>query len=284
MTIQTESHGSSVRAANVGFASAPMRPQRALSRAAGLWFLLACVGQLAFVYFILGFYGSRTLVGDFAGWDDKPLIEGYVAGDLLGNLMFIAHVLLAAVITAGGLWQLVPALRRRWPAVHRWNGRLFILIAYVMALGGLWLTWGRGTHLSLESAWAITLNGLLIIGFATLAWRRAMAREIDAHRRWALRTFMVVNGVWFLRVGMMAWVLINQGPAGMNATMSGPANIAINFGCYLIPLAVLELYFLASRSDDGLVRRVAIGMIGLAVIVTGIGIFGTIALMWGPHL
>ena len=79
------------------------------------WFVAAVVGQAAFIVFILAFYGLRTATGNFAGWNDKPLIDGYVAGDDLGNLVFIAHVLMAAVVTLGGLMQLWPALRHRLP-------------------------------------------------------------------------------------------------------------------------------------------------------------------------
>ncbi len=38
-----------------------------------------------------------------------------------------------------------------------------------------------------------------------MALRYALARNIDAHKRWAVRTFIVVSGVWFFRVGLMLW-------------------------------------------------------------------------------
>ncbi len=40
---------------------------------------------------------------------------------------------------------------------------------------------------------------------AAMALHYALARNIDAHKRWALRTFIVVSGVWFFRVGLMLW-------------------------------------------------------------------------------
>ncbi|MEE4109048.1 MAG: hypothetical protein V2I24_06855, partial [Halieaceae bacterium] len=45
-----------------------------LRRSALAWFAMAAVGQLAFVYFIVAYYGTRTAAGNYAGWDDKPLI------------------------------------------------------------------------------------------------------------------------------------------------------------------------------------------------------------------
>ncbi|MEM6544813.1 MAG: DUF2306 domain-containing protein [Pseudomonadota bacterium] len=259
-------------------------PHPILSKSVRSWFAVAMLGQLAFVGFIALFYGLRTARGEFQAWDDKPLIEGYTAGDLLGNLVFITHVLTAAVITLGGLHQLLPALRNRWPISHRIVGRVFVATAYFMAFSGLWLSWIRGTMLSTVSAFATTGNALLILWFVTAAWFFAMRGSIAVHRQWALRAFVVVNGVWFFRIGIMAWILINQGPVGMDKTLSGPADIAISFGSYLLPLALLELYFLGQRSLRRHTRGLASAGLLAGTAITAIGVFGAVAFMWAPHL
>ncbi len=262
----------------------PVAGQGVLRLSGVVWFAAAAIGQLAFVYFIIAHYGSHTVTGNFPRWNDKPIIDGYIAGDGPGNAMFAAHVLLAAVVTFGGLLQLIPHLRARFPRLHRWNGRVFIVIAVFLALGGIWLTWIRGTHLSIISGVAITINGVLILTFAAVAWRLAAARRFDDHRRWAMRTFLVVNGVWFLRVGIMAWAILNQGPVGMNRTLSGPADIMLVFGCYLIPLAVLELYFAAQRSTKSQWKIAGALLVFLMTGIMAVGIFGTIAVMWWAYL
>lgn len=248
-----------------------------------LWFAVAAIGQTAFIGFILAYYGVRTATGNLAGWNDKPLIDGYVAGDDLGNIVFAAHVLLASVLTLCGLMQLVPAIRARWPRLHRWTGRTFLVISVFMALSGVWLVVVRGTYLSMISAVAILINAVLILIFAAFAWRAALKRRFDQHRVWAMRTFMVVSGVWFLRVGLMGWVVLNRGPAGLTDTLSGPVDIVMVFGSYLIPLAVLELYFAAQRGG-AVLKAVAAGVVGGAAVYTAAGVFGTVAFMWGPYL
>ena len=257
---------------------------RTLRWAGAVWFLVAAFGQAAFIWFILAFYGARTAAGDLAGWNDKPLIDGYIAGDHAGNFVFAAHVLLASVVTFAGLMQLVPPLRRRFPGWHRWTGRTFLVIACLMALSGVWLAVVRGTYLSAISAIAILINALLILVFAGLAWRHAVKRRFERHRVWAMRTFMVVSGVWFLRVGLMGWVVINQGPVGMTDDMSGPADIVLTFGSYLIPLALLELYFRAGRADGAILKAFTAALVFAAAAFTAVGVFGTIAFMWGPYL
>ena len=258
--------------------------QGLLRRSGVAWFLVAAAGQAAFIWMIIAHYGRKTLAGDPAGWNDKPIIKGYVPGDRAGNVMFAVHVLLAAVVTLGGLLQLVPAIRRRAPMVHRWNGRLFFVIAYVMAVGGLWLTWVRHTYLSLISAISVSVNGALILICVTLAWRMAVAGKFDAHRRWAMRAFLVVNGVWFLRVAIMAWVLMTGGGLGMNRTLSGPADVVLQFGSYLVPLAVLEAYLQAERRAGAPVTRLVIGLMLVMTLLTGVGIVGAVIFMWGPFM
>jgi hypothetical protein len=240
------------------------------------------VGQLLFLCFILLFYYRTTLGGDFAGWNAKPLITGHVPGDTAGNGQFAIHVLTAGVMTLAGLVQLVPAVRARWPRLHRWSGRLFLTAALLLSLGGLWLTWGRGSYLTLTGAVAISLDALLIIGFGTLAWRAARRRDFAAHRRWALRTFMAASAVWFMRVGYMAWG-IGTGGAGIGPRMNGPFDLVWAFGTYLLPLAVLEIYLRAERGGAA-TRRAAEALlwVGAALILAGSA--SAWMLMWGPHV
>ena len=255
-----------------------------LLRQSGLiWYLTAAIGQLAFIWMIIAHYGRKTMSGNYAGWNDKPIIKGYVEGDLMGNVMFAAHVLLAVVVTLGGLIQLIPMIRSRFPALHRWNGRLFLVIAFVMALGGLWLTWARATYFTVLQAIPVSIDGVLILLFGTIALRLATKRDIDAHRRWAMRTFMVVNAVWFLRVEIMGWAVLTHG-WGLTETLSGPVDIALQFGCYLIPLAVLELYFMAQRSQKAVIKWMVSVLVLVLTALMAVGIFGAIAFMWGPYM
>jgi len=87
-----------------------------------------------------------------------------------------------------------------------------------------------------------------------------------------------------MRIGMMAWMILAQGRPGMNQTMSGPVDIVIGFGCYLIPLAIYELYWRAKRSKSKGIKTLAISLVSVGTFITAIGVFGTTAFMWLPHL
>lgn len=258
-------------------------PPRALSLAASAWFIAAALGQWAFIAFILAFFTPRTLSGDFLALNAKPHITGWVPGDTLGNTQFLTHVFVAAVVTFAGLLQLVPALRRRWPALHRWNGRLFMVTALVATLTGFYLTLVRGSQLGLGSTISISLNGLLTLVFVGLAWRSAWTRDFASHRRHALRAWLLVNGVWFLRIGIMLAGL-TLAPLGIRMSYDSALFVGVSFMSWMLPLAVVELYLRAERSGHAGFQYGVAGLLGLLTLATLAGGAAAAAFMWWPRL
>jgi len=264
---------------------AGMRADAVLQTAARLWFVSALVGQWTFLYYIARFYDAATLRGDFAAWSKNPfLLKGYVAGDPVGNLAFAAHVLLAAVVTFAGALQLLPQVRARWIGIHRWNGRVFLVVAIAAATSGLLMIWVRGSRANLVAGLATSLDAALIIAFALVAWSAARARDIRTHRRWALRTWIVANGVWFQRVGIFSWTTANHAAIGMTRQFDGWFDLGWAFGCYLLPLAVLEIYL---RVQDRAGASVRYAMAAALVFLTALVAFGSYAaytFVWAPFL
>src|SRR5260221_5490072 len=249
----------------------------ALKRAVWFWYLVAVIGQWAFVFYIVAVYGPSTFAGNFQAWNKNPIFRmGYVAGDIAGNLAFGAHTLLAAVITFGGGLQLIPQIRARAISVHRWIGRVLVVALLGLSVSGVYMKTVRGARGSAVEAASTILNALLIITFAVLAWRAARSHEIPTHRRWALRTYLVANAQWFRQVGVLAWIIVNLGrPVGITEDFEGPFMYFWDFGCYLLPLAVLELY-LRVQERPGPRRRLAMAsalvvfslLMGLGTLVT----------------
>jgi hypothetical membrane protein len=58
----------------------------------------------------------------------------------------------------------------------------------------------------------------------------------------------------------------------------------LTFGSYLIPLALLEIYFAASRTTNPVAKVFVALLIVAAAAYTAIGVFGTVAFMWAPYL
>jgi hypothetical protein len=194
------------------------------------------------------------------------------------------HLLAAVFIVLGGAIQLIPGVRRRAPAVHRWNGRVYMLSAFAVSLAGLYMLWVRGSLSDLTQRLGLSLNAVLIMVCAALALRSAIGRDFETHRRWALRLFLVVSGVWFFRVALSLSFLLFRGPVGFDPrTLQGPFITFLAYASYLIPLAVLELYLRAQRSG----AKGRLTMAALLVVLTvamGAGIFAATMGFWVPRI
>jgi len=260
------------------------RAKSTLQAAVTGWFVVAGLGQLMFVAYLFGFYGRTAVLGRFEAWN-QVFQRAHVAGDTGHNAVVAMHLAFAALITVGGLLQLITGVRRWFPRFHRWNGRAYLVSAFVMGLGGLAMVW-TGTNVGdISQQIAISINAVLIMLCAVMVLRHALARRFALHRRWALRLFLVVSGVWFFRIGLALWIMVNQGPAGFDPdTFTGPALTVIAFAQYLLPLAMLQLYF-HTQDRAGSRGRMAMGA-GLfaSTLFTAAGIVAASMMLWLPHL
>jgi len=255
----------------------------ALKGSAVSWFAVALIGQFLFALYILGFYGGAALAANWQAWNDR-LINGFVDGDAAGNAALVSHMALALIMNVAGPLQFVPAVRKRAPAFHRWTGRIYIVTAFVISVGALYMVNARPGLGAFNSA-AIQIDALLIMVFAGLTLRFALARKFALHHRWALRTFMVVSGVWFMRVGYTVLGIVFQGDIpGVTSDLNGPTDMILGYASYLLPLAMLELYFFATERKSATLKFATAGLVGTAAIVTAAGVIGLTVFSWLPRV
>lgn len=258
---------------------------RALGLSAAAWFVALVAGLWAFGIYIVGLYGVGAATGNWARWNKVlPTGHGYTPGDAAGNLALGVHLLLAVFVTFLGATQLVPAIRQRAPGFHRWNGRVFIAVAFAIAGSGLFIAFTRGVVAGPYMAIGNSLDALLLMACAALALRFALQRRFDVHRRWALRAFVLMLGVFFYRLGMMLWFVANQGPVGHTDAFDGPFDIFLAFAHFLLPLAILELYLLARDRGGAGAKLAMAGGLGIAALATAAGGFFALMGLWLPRL
>ncbi len=256
---------------------------KVLGTSVGLLFITILLGQWIFVSYLIVAYISPGLEGDFNAWN-AHMPKGYVEGQTMSNVATITHVSLAVIIMGLGPLQLLPLIRKHAPRFHRWNGRVYMTTAVISSVVGLYMIATRGVIGGTAQYIGITLDAILIILFSCMTLRLAIKRDIKAHRRWALRLFMVVSAVWFYRVGLMFWLAINGGPVGINLeTFEGPFVNFIAFAQYLIPLAILELYFFSENQSGQLKKYLMAGLLVLAAAVVSFGVFAATNGMWFPE-
>lgn len=257
---------------------------KALNGTVKSWVAVALIGQWLFASYIFMLYAMPALAGSPELVSKLSPVTGMkkdIGGDL--NVLF-AHILPAIIMALSGLLQLFPAIRQHFPSFHRWNGRLFFVLGVTGAFTGMYLTWVAGLRLSDTGALGISLNGMLIPVFIALAWYTAVTKRFAAHQRFAIHSFILVNGVWFFRLYLMGWYVVNQGPNGNTQHLDGPADIALSFLCYLVPMLLAELVFYAKGSRHaGIKWSVALfALAGLVLTVIGVGAAGM--MMWWPRI
>ncbi|MEM6639707.1 MAG: DUF2306 domain-containing protein [Pseudomonadota bacterium] len=258
--------------------------RKAVDLTARIWFGVAAIGHLMFTLYIVSVFYPPIAQRGMSGLKGMHLPSGFVEGDFIGNLAAVCHVLLAALVIAGGPLQLMPAIRQRFPRFHRYLGRSYVAAAVLSASGGLYMTWSRPPIGDVISQLGITGDGVLILVFSAFAVRSAMARNFAVHRRWAMRLFLVVSAVWFFRIGLMAWGMLTGGAGIDFETFTGPFLYFLGFGQYLVPLAMLEWYFCCQRSTSTGMHLMFAGTMTFWIGITVIGVFAATMGMWLPRM
>jgi hypothetical protein len=197
----------------------------------------------------------------------------------MGNTAVAVHLVLAVIIMAGGPLQFIPWIRQHAPAFHRLNGRSYGLTVVLTSIAGLYMVWSRPEPVRIVQNVGVTLDALLIMIFAALAVRYAIARDLAAHRRWALRLFMVVSATWFFRVGFIQWLLYDRAAAGFDPFLN-----VLAYADYLLPLALLELYLRAKARGNVTERFALASVLFVLTAVMAAGIAVAAMTVWLPRI
>ncbi|MBX2844445.1 MAG: DUF2306 domain-containing protein [Flammeovirgaceae bacterium] len=261
-----------------------LRSIQFLKTSVNIWFVLVVLGQFIFSLYILGLYGVSGIAGDFERWNSAAP-HGYIQKDFLGNLFFGLHVLLAAVITIGGPLQLMKKVRNNFPKFHRINGRIYVFSAFLIGIAGFYLTWVRGSVGGLIGSVFISINGVLIFICAFYTIKKAINHQFTEHRRWAIRLFLAMSGVWFFRVFLMLWLTIHQAPVGFDMdTFQGPALNMLYIFSYILPFVSAEFYFRIKDSPKTISKLVLSIFLLLLTSCIVVGTFSATMGMWFPRL
>lgn len=214
------------------------------------WFSAALFGL-----YILAHYGGAVRFGTPERWNET-LPRLYEAATPLTTMAIGAHFATGSILLLLGPVQLIGALRRNVPALHRWLGRLYVLSAGVAGIGGLAFILGKGTVGGTPMNLGFGLYGMLMVLAAAETYRHARARRIEAHRGWAIRLFALAIGSWLYRMEYGFWFLV-AGRVGHAGDFSGWFDMVMAFFFYLPNLAVAEAFIRARRTPRPAARNAA---------------------------
>lgn len=243
---------------------------KGINHLAALWLGIAIAGQLAFFAYITMFYVFTALTGNIAQWNNNPLLMQPPVDTPSNTLAFGIHAIGAAYIALMGGIQLLSPVRKRFPTFHRYNGRVFLATVVALTATGFYLVWVRGPRPETLSELATSVNGVLILSFAFFTLRYAVARQLQQHNEWAIRLYLVANAQWFLRIGGFGYFLSMQA-LGIPIEFDGWFFQFWVWGCFLVPLALNELYLRARDTENTFLKRATIGGFALSILFTVIG-------------
>jgi hypothetical protein len=242
------------------------------------WFVTALFGQWFFFYYIMGFYGDSVINDNMEYLNvvfERFGVSPYRPGDFSGNLAFVAHAIGAGIVAFGGALQLIPKVRNTFPKFHKINGYVYLTTVFLLAVSGFYLVWIRDTDPIGVPEIGTTINGFLILAFAYLTVRLAIKKDIANHRKWALRLFFVSNAQWILRVGTFSY-LVTGNMLGMNPAFGDPFFYMWTFGCYVLPLLTLQMYFYAKETGSNRVKYATSGLLFVITLLMIMGMVGYI--------
>ncbi|GAB2778120.1 DUF2306 domain-containing protein [Rhabdobacter roseus] len=236
-----------------------------------------------FGLYILAFYAAALYEGNMDRWN-QVLPRLYEQNSAAATSGIGLHFAMGGIILILGSLQLIECVRQRFPALHRWVGRLYVVSAVLAAVGGLVFIALKGTIGGLVMNVGFSLYGLLMLIAGVETYRHAVARRLDRHRAWALRLYALAIGSWLYRMDYGFWIMLTDG-LGHTKGFSGPFDHIMAFFFYLPNLLVAELFIRARSYQAPPALRLLASVVLLGA--TGFLLVGTYYFTlyyWGPAI
>ena len=251
----------------------------ALAAAVGVSWISAAI----FGAYILAFYGGAIPANAMGAWNSSlpRLYEAHTVGATISIGMHFAG---GGILLLLGPLQLIEPLRRRWPAVHRWIGRLYALAAALAGIGGLAFIVMKGTIGGMPMNIGFAGYGALVVLAAVQTYRYGRARDLETHRAWAIRLYALAIGSWLYRMDYGLWAIVGH-LAGHTRTFSGWFDAVMAFFFYIPNLGIAELVIRSKQRPlrSGLRIATAIALVIATLFIATATVYFTI-LGWGPGI
>lgn len=121
---------------------------------------------------------------------NPPQAPGFDAGFAQYPLLTLVHIIPGALFMLLGPLQFVRRLRTQYLTVHRWSGRVFVAMGFVIGITALIMSFLMSIGGANESA-ATTLFAILFLFALSKAFLHIRRREIAQHREWMIRAFAI---------------------------------------------------------------------------------------------
>ncbi len=222
---------------------------------------VAWISAAIFGLYIVAYYLGAAYQGAPDQWNAK-LPRLYDPDGVVGTIGIGAHFATGAIVLLLGPVQLIGAVRRRAPRLHRWIGRIYASAALLTGLGGLSFTrrndWRGADEPRL---WFVRRANGHRSGHDRMAGAATTFRRAS---RLGDRLFALAIGSWLYRMDYGFWHIIAHA-AGHRRAFDGPFDFVMFFFFYVPNLIIAEAFIRArqprassprqNRRGDSIERR-----------------------------
>ena len=240
------------------------------------------ISSTLFGLYILAFYIVAAIEGDLSVWNEAALPDLYEEGESAATVGIGIHFGMGAVILILGGVQFLQSIRRQFPEVHRWLGRIYIIASLLTAIGGLAFIAVSGTVGGPVMNTSFGVYGILMLICSIETIRHARIGRFEQHRAWSWRLYALAIGSWLYRMEYGFWFLIFEFTA-TTPDFRGGFDYIMMFLFYVPNLVVVEM-LLRSRNHES-TRRMQVATTAILLFATALVILATYSfttLLWGP--
>lgn len=238
---------------------------------------------LLFGLYILAFYVMALTNGDLSNWNE--VLPGLYQEDRpVATIGIGLHFAAGGIILILGSIELIKAVRTRYPTLHRWIGRLYIIACLFTAVGGLTFIALNGTVGGTVMDIGFGLYGILMLLAAVETFRHAKAGRMETHNAWAWRLYALAIGSWLYRMDYGFWFLLADG-AGHTSDFHGWFDQIMAFFFYIPNLIIVELLIRGRNIATSPMMKMLTSIV--LILATGFLLLGTYfftAYLWGPAI
>lgn len=159
------------------------------------------------------------------------------------TFVMFAHMITGAALSVLAPLQLVAPIRRNWPGLHRWMGRIMVGLGLFTAFGGIVYAVRHGTTGGPFMDLSTSVYGVLMLWAAVQTYRLGRTKRWPQHRRWGWRFTVLVIASWLYRMHYVVWDRLTGG-LWVTPDMTGPFDRFQAWAFYLSYAAMLEIWFL----------------------------------------
>jgi len=183
------------------------------------WFVTIAISVVSFRFLALGLEGAF------------PNMMNHITDR---KTVFLLHITASSVALLFGLFQFVPRLRAKMPALHRWTGRFYGSTILIGGLSGLIMAAGiMGDRPVAGSGFG--LLAIIWLGVTVQAVRLAIVGRIKEHRHWMIRSYALTLAAVTLRLYLPFFLIAGEMEYAM-------ATNYVAWLCWVPNLLVAEMY------------------------------------------